>query len=274
MGRYRHRALGAALTVASLLVGGAPARAGEAHYLLMFGAQRVPNNPNYAHSFAVFVRASWAGDGPCAGPCLLEARTISWLPANLEIRTGALLPEPGHNFELHETIRFVLGSDMRLSLWGPYPTDAQLYEQARARADQLEGGAVRYKANDSRYLTSDRVTNCIHALSSITAGLRLRVASPAWGEPASYAILQRFRRHILDETPDYRVSTALGLDAYPIIYRERIAPPRSAAVLGPVFRLLGRERGLTATYGPPGAGAVTAPIPTAPADGSSHTPPR
>ena len=40
-------------------------RAGEDYYLLMFGSQRVPANPDYAHSFATFVRATWEGDHPC-----------------------------------------------------------------------------------------------------------------------------------------------------------------------------------------------------------------
>src|SRR5438874_354066 len=90
-----------ALTVA------APARAGEAFYLLMFGSQTTPNNPNYSHSFAAFVRVTWPGDEPCPPPggAFLEVHTISWLPATMKVRTAALHPECGHNFELHETIR-------------------------------------------------------------------------------------------------------------------------------------------------------------------------
>src|SRR5262245_47683231 len=78
------------------------ARAGESHYLIIFGAQQIPNRPNYAHTFAVFVRATWPGDGP---PCkvMLEAHTISWLPANGIIRTLSLLPECGRNYGLFET---------------------------------------------------------------------------------------------------------------------------------------------------------------------------
>ena len=57
------------------------AQAGEAYYLLMFGAQRTPNvNPNYTHSFAVFVKACWPGDGPCPTNPAIEHHIISWLP--------------------------------------------------------------------------------------------------------------------------------------------------------------------------------------------------
>src|SRR5688572_19986565 len=96
--------------VASLLVLSlAPAsRAGEDYYLLMFGAQTVPNDPNYAHSFATFVRVCWDGDGPCPDfkNARLEAHTISWLPANMIVRTRALFPECGHNFDMHPTIEW------------------------------------------------------------------------------------------------------------------------------------------------------------------------
>ena len=33
--------------------------AGEDYFLLMFGSQRTPNEPNFSHSFATFVRADW-----------------------------------------------------------------------------------------------------------------------------------------------------------------------------------------------------------------------
>src|SRR5438105_15741063 len=83
-------------------------RGGEEYYLLMFSAQRVPNQPNYSHSFATFVKASWEGSGPCPTDAALEAHTISWLPANLHVRTLAPRAECGHNFDVHTTLDFCL----------------------------------------------------------------------------------------------------------------------------------------------------------------------
>jgi hypothetical protein len=253
--------LAAVLAGAFALASPPTAGAGEAYYLLMFGAQRIPNNPNYSHSFTVFVRVRWAGDGPCCAPFVCDHHIISWLPANLKIRTNALCPERGVNLELHSTLRFVLGNKDRVSLWGPYPIEKCLYDRALVRIAELQSGRVKYKANDAGH-NSARVTNCIHAISTIVGGWRVRVASPGWGETASYAILRRMERWILDDTnPDYRISSALGLDNYPIIYRDEITNPRSG-LFGPLYRLAGGERSLVATYGPPGAGAVRAPIPT------------
>jgi hypothetical protein len=228
-----------------------PARAGEACYLLMFASQRVPNEAAHAHTFATFVRASWPEDEPCPPSPFLETHTISWLPSSLVIRPRALRPEEGHNFDLDETLRIALDDGARVSLWDPYQIEPELYARARRQIELLKSGQVLFKSVDSGHRT-DHASNCIHAVGSIAQGHRLRVASPGWGEPASYAVLSRLLPWVIDPGCVHAwVGSALGLDAYPIIYRDR-SHPRSGAVLGPVYRLLGGERDLHATYGPPG----------------------
>jgi hypothetical protein len=248
------------IKVPSLLLVGvflvlAPTRAvqaGESFHVLLFASQRIPNNPNYSHTFATFIRATDPGDGPCAGGpgVTLEVHTISWLPRNTRVRTHGLLPECGHNFGLDETLRLVLATKQRVFLWGPYRIEPELYYRAVRHVAELEGGGVRYKANDMGH-RSDRVSNCIHAVSSIVDRRRLRVASPGWGQVASYAVLRRMKGWLInpEQHDDWLVLT-LGLDAYPISYRN-FRPPASGTVLGPAFRLLGSERDLQPTYGPP-----------------------
>src|SRR5437764_3718776 len=114
-----------------VLIFGARARAGEDYFLVMFGSQRVPADPDYSHTFATFVRASWQGEKPVpASPIALESVTISWLPTNGIVRTLALFPESGRNWELHETIRWCQKDDMRISIWGPYRIQPELYRRA------------------------------------------------------------------------------------------------------------------------------------------------
>jgi hypothetical protein len=239
----------AALTLG---LGCAPgARAGEAYYVLVFGSQQVPNNPDYSHSFATFVRTTWPGDTACPqAPPRLEAHTISWLPRTLEVRSLALLPECGHNFDLHETFRYALANDERVSLWGPYQIEPELYALALNQIALLESGEVLYKANDIGR-RSDRVSNCINAVGSVVDGHGLRVPRPVWGETASYAVLRRYLPWVIDPDRVHPwVGAALGLNAYPIIYRDRESP-HSGAFLGPLYRLAGGERDLHATHGPP-----------------------
>lgn len=239
----------AGLVVSALLVSPITAGAGEAFYLLMFGAQRVPANPNYAHSFAAFVRASWVGDDPCPVKPTLEVTTISWLPVTGSVRTVKLFAEPGRSYELHETIRWCQCNDMRVSMWGAYQISPYLYCRAVRQANILASGQVRYKADDS-FRDDARVVNCIHALAKVVEGPRLVVISPGWGESASYFILKEYEQYADINATHPWVGSALGLDQYPIIYRD-YTNPRSNAVTGPLYRLLGGERNLQATYGPP-----------------------
>jgi hypothetical protein len=236
----------AALFLALACAGGAHGH--EAYFLLMFGSQRTPNDPDFAHTFATFVHATWQGPSPVSP--WLEVCTISWLPRNLQIRTVALLPEIGGNFDLHTTLRYVLDSDERVSLWGPYQIDRNLFLQAQAQVRLLESGQVRYKAVDSGF-SSDRVSNCIHAVSSISEGHRLHVLSPSWGETASFFVLEEMAPWVLDRNPKHQwVGSALGIDRYPVIYR-CWENPRSGAIRGTLRRLLGKEQDLPTSYGPP-----------------------
>ncbi len=196
------------------------ARAGERYYLLVFGSQRPNVIATPSHTFATFVKVTDAADAPGA-PCL-EAHTISWLYRNIEGRHVArLLPEEGVNMDLHTTLRYVLGEGQRVSLWGPYRIEMGLYERAVAQQARLESGEMRYKAVDTGF-PADRVANCIHAVSDLAEGQRrLRIASPGWGESASYFVTLQLADWILDprQTHDW-VAHALGLDDYPIVRRD------------------------------------------------------
>jgi hypothetical protein len=245
--RLRLVSIGALLLA---LASGGAARGQEAYYVLVFGSQRIPNNPNYSHSFATFVRAVWDGPG-CTTP-RLEAHTISWLPQSLRIRTFALRPECGQNFDLTFTLRHVLSEGERVSVWGPYQINRDLYLKALAQKQLLESGQVRYKANDIGYPT-DCVSNCIHAISSIVEGHRLHVVIPSWGETASYYIQRQLMPWIIEPCRTHPwVASALGLGSYPLIYRRPDEHPRSGVLRGPFYRLFGGERDLTASYGQAG----------------------
>jgi hypothetical protein len=249
-GRFVPAWLGPAAIVLCLAAAGR-APAGEAYYVLVFGSQRTPNEICYSHSFATFVRATWNAPPGCPCRPTIEAHTISWMPANLDVRPLALLPECGRNLGLYETLDYTRQIGARVSVWGPYRIDAGLYFNALRQKAYLESGCVQYKANDALY-RSDYVSNCIHAVSTVAEGTRVRVLSPGWGETASYAVLQGYAPWVIGpEQVHPWVASMLGLNGYALIYRGW-CPPRSGALVGPINRLLGGERCLAATYGPPG----------------------
>ena len=119
-----------------LLALGNTAPAAEAYYLLMFGSQRTPNEPNYSHSFATFVRAHWVSP---AAP-RLEVQTISWMPRDLRIRAFALTPQSGVNLDLPASLRNAYANGERVSLWGPYQIHRDLYWRAAAQARSAARG--------------------------------------------------------------------------------------------------------------------------------------
>jgi hypothetical protein len=224
--------------------------AGEMYYVLVFGQQKFPNDVNYSHTFATFVKLSWTGVGPCPVSPRLEAHTISWMPARLRLRSLAVMPECGHNFDLHTTLRWAQANGMRTSLWGPYAIRPELYDAALRQIRLLDSGHVQYKLNDVGY-RSDEVSNCIRAVSGVVTGNGYSLAELGWGEPASYRVLCRMEPWILNPCTIHAwVGSALGLDGYLIVYRDW-SPPYSGPIAGGVYRLFGGESGLQATYGRP-----------------------
>jgi hypothetical protein len=150
------------------------------------------------------------------------------MPQALVVRAHALLPEPGVNLDNATTIRWLLHNQMRISLWGPYQIHPDLYRRALEQRALLESGQVRYKAVDSGR-RSDHVSNCIHAVSSVVTGGRLHVASPGWGETASYLIVRQMEPWIIDPCRRHTwLEAVLGLGQYPIIRRE-LENPRTGA---------------------------------------------
>jgi hypothetical protein len=197
----------------------APVRADEFYYVLVFASQQAPVRITPSHTFATFVKAT--GQGPYAENYQLEAHTISWLPQTLDLRPGALMPEPGQNIGLEATLRWALATGQHLSLWGPYQIDRVLYERAVRQIGFLESGQVQYKMIDTGF-PAHRVSNCIHAVSAVAGSLPIQgLSPPGFGESASYHVVRRLERSIIDPCCKHEwVSARMGLRAYPIIDRE------------------------------------------------------
>jgi hypothetical protein len=194
----------------------------EMYFVIIFASQRGPHEPKYTHSFATFVKTT--GDGCCPESYCLESHTISWLPTSLDICVWRLLPDRGANFDLQTTLCWALGQGQRVSRWGLCQVQKELYDQALCQLGHLSRGTVRYKAIDSGYPTA-WASNCIHAVSDVAGTFRLRVASPWYGEVASYLIALRFKRwRLCPDVVHEWVAEALGLDCYPIICRDLHRP--------------------------------------------------
>src|SRR5262249_2913460 len=114
----------------------------------------------------------------------------------------------------------------RISMWGPYQIRKELYDRALCQIAHLESGAVQYQALDTAHRT-DNVSNCIHAISDLARTRhRLRIASPGFGEVASYHIARRLQPWMIESAVSHDwIGVCLGLGTYPLIHRDlRDAP--------------------------------------------------
>jgi hypothetical protein len=199
------------------------AQAEERYYVLIFGSESTPRLPRYTHTWATFVKAS--GEDPDASKFRIdEVFTISWLPANLEVRALRLRAEEGVNLDLDTTLFYILPRQ-RVSQWGPFQISQQLYERAVARKAELESGAVKYKASDPNFGPRvPYISNCIHGITDLDPDfgrfyyLELRRFGEAASHWAAHQFVFRGRRINLEENLDW-INQRLELDKYPIVHR-------------------------------------------------------
>jgi hypothetical protein len=202
---------------------GSAAQSEEHYYVIIFGSQSTPRLPRYTHTWGTFVKAG--GEGPDSSSYHIDVViTISWLPANLAVRSLRLRAEEGVNFDLEATLAYVLPRE-RVSEWGPFQISKELYDRAVERKAELESGMVKYKAIDPNFGPRARsISDCIHGITDLDPefGRLCYLETRRFGEAAShwaaYQFVTRGRRVNPEENLDW-INQRLGLDNYPIVHR-------------------------------------------------------
>ena len=110
------------------------ARAADRYYVVVFAYDSNPPTARGAHTFATFLKVGDAKDGEKAKP--VEAVTISWLPASLDVKLLAP-PERGNNFDLLSTMKIAQTQKAVIAAWGPFETKKDLFDRAVAQAKKL-----------------------------------------------------------------------------------------------------------------------------------------
>lgn len=210
----------ASLVVAAVLSAPAadPAPAAPRYYFILFGGQSVPFKPNTSHTFATFVKATPAADGAVS----LEPLTISWLPAEGPVKPLRVRSSEGKNYSLEETFAITARDKARISMWGPFETDATRYALAVAQVAALNSGTVRFRSFDS--LGRNRsVQHCAHAVTFADPNLQwLRQPVLRVGEPGTSRLATKYATSgalVSTETHDWLIP-ALGLDKVGVVRRE------------------------------------------------------
>lgn len=184
------------LIVGVLSVGffGGPVCAADQFYATVFTAETVPFRSKQTHTFVVAVRVP-AADPGVAAP--VEMTHISWCPANLRQRGITLRPEPGVNLGIADTFAMCRLRGMRVSMWGPYRCEPELFALLKCQATKLESGRVLYKPTDNLY-PSDVAANCYHAIWQPIAPHRNYSGPFNCGDASGGITVRLFRPWLID----------------------------------------------------------------------------
>ncbi len=200
-----------------LVVASAPSRAQEpdaTYYMTIFSAQADSRDPRRTHSFATFVKATSTGDSAKDSP--IEIHTISWVPQSLEIVILRRRPEPGTNLDLASSLRWAASRNCRVSMWGPYRINRELYDRAVEQEARLNSGLVLYKALDRRFRPGT-ASNCIHAVADLDMDNGLLHTGQGRGDVASRQVAQHLNRWVTNPEQTHAwVARRLGLTDHPV----------------------------------------------------------
>src|SRR5436190_8179957 len=143
-----------------------------------------------SHSFMAVIRVLADDKQPKLTPGIekrtykdrnFQAFTISWLPhdflenPHLCVFKGfgaRLVPSMnkcplsvGRDFTLEETIKLAVDSKNAVCMWGPYEISEPAFDIVVKRLRLLQGGSIKYRADDRIYRKDRTAINCFHAMA-------------------------------------------------------------------------------------------------------------
>jgi hypothetical protein len=164
----------------------------DRYFIIPFAYQDNGNHPEHSHSFVTVIRVFAENKEPKLTPGLktgtyegwdFEAYNISWLPADFmsnphlcvfEGFGAQLFPKmnqcpisPGHNFSLEETIKLAANEKDAVAMWGPYEIAKPGFDLGVKRKALLDGGTIKYRADDRLYQKDKIAISCFHAMASL-----------------------------------------------------------------------------------------------------------
>lgn len=164
----------------------------DRYFIIPFAYENEGNQPGFSHSFMSVIRVL-----PDSKPSKrtkgiatrsyhnreFQAFTISWLPhdfstnPNLCVFKGfgsRIIPSwnqcaatAGRDFTLEETLKLAVNAGNAVCMWGPYEIRKPGFELGVKRLRLLDGGTIKYLADD-RITRKDRTAiNCFHAMAGL-----------------------------------------------------------------------------------------------------------
>jgi hypothetical protein len=164
----------------------------DRYFIIPFAYQNKGNSPQFSHSFISIVRVLPDGKQPRLRPGFrrgryknrdFEAFTISWLPHDFDTNphlcvfdgVGSRIDPKknkcpisvGRNFRLDQTLKLAVNVKNAVGMWGPYEIKKEAFELGVKRKQLLDGGTIRYRADDRLYRKDQVAINCFHAMAGL-----------------------------------------------------------------------------------------------------------
>ena len=164
----------------------------ERYFIIPFAYQDRGNHPEFSHSFISVIRVFADTKQPKLTLGLatrkyknreFEAFTISWLPrdflsnphlcvfdgpgSRISPRNNKCPISPGRNFTLAETIKLAVDAKNAVAMWGPYEIAKGAFDLAVKRKRLLDGGTIKYRADDRLYRKEKVAISCFHAMAGL-----------------------------------------------------------------------------------------------------------
>jgi hypothetical protein len=193
----------------------------DRYFMVPFAFENDGNDPEYSHSFITVIRVLADDKQPKLTPGILkrtykdrnfEAFTISWLPNDfLTTHTicvfkgfGArLVPlmnkaplSVGRAYNLPETVSMAVYAKNALCMWGPYEIAKGGFDLGVRRLRLLEGGTIKYRADDRGLRKEEKAINCFHAMAGLDVqypdGGVLGTGFKTWGINGTARVLHEY----------------------------------------------------------------------------------
>ena len=164
----------------------------DRYFIVPFAYQNKRNDPEFSHSFISVIHLLPLGKQAGLRSGLrrgkfegrdFEAYTISWLPHDFDTNPHLCVFDGfgsrifasrnkcpisvGRNFTLEETLKLAVRAKNAVAMRGPYEVRKEAFDLGVKRMRLLDGGTIRYRADDRLYRKNRIAINCFHAMAGL-----------------------------------------------------------------------------------------------------------
>jgi hypothetical protein len=197
----------------------------DRYFIVPFAYQNKGNSPEFSHSFISVIRVLADRKQPRFTSGLrrgryqnrdFEAFTISWLPHDFDTNPHLCVFDgigsrvdpkknncpisAGRNFKLDETVKLAVNVKNAVGMWGPYEIKKEAFDLGVKRKRLLDGGTIRYRADDRLYRKDRVAINCFHAMAGLEElypnGGFLGTGFKMWGINGTARVLTEYTKKV------------------------------------------------------------------------------